>query len=181
LTTSLFLSFLHAVARNTRAKLADVGDGTTIQVATYPMAMQAFAWSMLVIGIPVAAVIGGYDALHGAVVMGTVISVAIVVVLLGTVAELTRVRVEWTDTAVTLASPWSTPRSLDWDEIVEVTYSPTAAWFVVRGRGGAKIRLPNLLGGLGDLFEEMKRRGSDELRGQIDGVTVKAWKRWSGW
>jgi hypothetical protein len=45
-------------------------------------------------------------------------------------------------------------------------------WFVVRGRDGAKIRLSQLLGGLGDLFEEMKRRASDEVRVQIEGATA---------
>ena len=93
--TSLFLSWLRDSARNTRAK---VRDDTGARVATYPAALQAFAWSMVGIGIPGGVVIAGYSARHGAVLLGTVISVAIVVVVLGAVLEFTRVRVEWTDT-----------------------------------------------------------------------------------
>lgn len=85
----------------------------------------------------------------------------------------TRVRVEWTETAVSIASPWAPPRCLPWDQIVEVKYSPSARWFIVRGSDGTRIRLGNLLGGLGELLDEMKRRTSDEVRGQIE-VAMRA-------
>jgi hypothetical protein len=164
--TRLVLSLLRKAARNTRA---DVDDTKAARVATYPAAVRALALVMLVmlvIGIVGAAIVAGYNATHGAPLRGTVIAAAIVAVPLVTATEFTSVRVEWTDTAVNFASPWNAPRSAAWEDIVEVKYSKTAGWFVVRAPNGAKIRLSHLLGGLGDLLEEMKRRGSDEVRGQ---------------
>jgi hypothetical protein len=165
LMTRFVLSLLQKAARNTQA---DVSEGTAARVATYPVAVRAVAWGLLILGTVGAVPIAAYNAAHGAVLLGTVIGVAMVVVLVGTVAEFTRVRVEWTETAVSFASPWSAPRRLEWDEIVDVTYSRAAGWFVVRGRSGVKIRLSHLLGGLGDLLEEMRVRGSDDVRRQIE-------------
>ncbi len=174
LMTRFVLGLLHKAARNTQA---GVDDGTAARVATYPIAVRALAWGMLVVGVAGAVVVAGYNATHGAVFTGLAIAVVIISVIAATVAEFTRVRVEWTDTNLQYNSPWSAPRRVTWEDIVEVTYSQTANWFVVRDRDGAKIRLPHLLGGLGDLFDEMKRRGSDELRGQIERVTAGALKR----
>jgi hypothetical protein len=163
--TPLLMRLLRRAAHNTRAEL---DPDTIARVAKYPPATRALVWGLFVLGIAGAALITGYNAVHGAALVGISIGLGLVVVLVGMVAEFTRVRVEWTDTAVSFASPWSAPRSLEWDEIVDVTYSRTAGWFVVRARNGTKIRLPHLLGGLGDLLEEMQLRGSDEVRRQIE-------------
>jgi hypothetical protein len=171
LTTQFVFAVLRQVARNTQAH---VDDRTAVRVATYPAAARAVAWGTLTLGLAGALIIAGYNATHGAVLQGTIIAAAIVTVLVATVAEFTRVRVEWTDTGLQYSSPWSAPRRLRWEEIVGVTYSRTPDWFVVRGRGGTKIRLPRLLGGLGELFEEMKHRGSEEVRWQIERVTARS-------
>ena len=123
LMTPLLMRLLRRAAHNTRAEL---DPDTIARVAKYPPATRALVWGLFVLGIAGAALITGYNAVHGAALVGISIGLGLVVVLVGMVAEFTRVRVEWTDTAVSFASPWSAPRSLEWDEIVDVTYSRTA-------------------------------------------------------
>jgi hypothetical protein len=167
--TRFILALMQRAARNTPA---EVDAKTAARVATYPTVVRGVGWALLVLGVGGTVLVAGHQITHQTLLQGILISAAIVSVLVAIVTEFTRVRVEWTDTTLSFSSPWTTPRSIPWDEIVEVTYSQTAAWFVVRGRNGAKIRLSNLLGGLGDLFDEMKMRGSDEVRAQIAGVTA---------
>ena len=177
LMTRLVHSMLQKAAHRTRA---EVDVTTARRVATYPTAARAAAWTSLVLGVAAAVLIAGYDVTHGAPLEGLFIGAAIISGVAALVAEFTRVRVEWTDTALSFASPWAAPRHIPWDDIVEVKYSQIAGWFIVRGRSGAKIRLSHLLGGLGDLFDEMKQRASDDVRRQIEGATAGVLRATSG-
>ncbi len=167
--TRFILMLLQKAARDTPTE-ADAK--TAARVATYPTLVRGTGWVLLVLGVGAAALVAGYQIAHQTPLQGILIGVAILTVLVVMVAEFTRVRVEWTDDTVSFSSAWAAPRTIPWDEIVEVSYSQTAGWFVVRGRHGTKIRLPHLLGGLGDLFHEMKLRGSDTVRGQVEVVTA---------
>ena len=167
--TRFIVALIQKAARNTPA---EVDARTAARVATYPTVVRGLAWVLLVLFAPGAALVAGYQITHGTPLPGIVVGAAILSAVVGMVVEFTRVRIEWTDATVSVTSPWAAPRSIHWDEIVEVTYSPTAGWFVVRARQGAKIRLSKLLGGLGDLFHEMKMRGSDAVRGQVEVVTA---------
>jgi hypothetical protein len=156
--TRVILAWLRSTALNTRAGVDPV---TGARTATYPTAIRVVGWILLAVGIGVAALV----AMHNPPLNAALIDAPILALTLTLVLELTRVRVEWDDAEVRVASPWSRRRGIRWEEIVGVEYSKSAQWTVLRGRTGVKIRLSDLLGGVGDLVEEMKRRGYwDERR-----------------
>lgn len=162
--TRLLLALLQRSARNTGAA-RDLRSGT--HSAVYPTASRAVARLFLVIGVAIAVVLGMIKEARQE--PRVLVAMAFFLVLTTClVIEFTGVRVEWTDAEIGFTSPWASSRRLRWNDIVQVKYAAAARWFIVRGRDGTKIRLSYLLGGLGDLLEEMKRRTSDQVRGQLE-------------
>ncbi|HEX3595301.1 MAG TPA: hypothetical protein VHU80_09375 [Polyangiaceae bacterium] len=166
--TRFIIRLMQNAGRNTHAEIDAI---TATRSATYPVVVRGMSWVLLVLGAGAAALLAGYQIAHQTPLQGILMGVALLSLVMAMVAEFTRVRVEWTNDALSFGSPWAAPRSIPWDEVVEVTYSQAAGWFVVRGRQGTKIRLHHWLGGLGDLFDEMKLRASDTVRAQIEVVT----------
>jgi hypothetical protein len=170
LMTRFFIALMERSARKTRA---EAGGAAGARIASYPVGIQAVGWGLLGTWTALAIGITIYQATRNqAPYRGMLIGAAVVAVLAAMVAEFTRVRVEWTDTALSFdspwAAPWADPSRIAWEDIVQVKYSASARWFVVRGRDGTKIRLHYWLGGLADLFDDMKLHVSDELRAQIE-------------
>ena len=70
--------------------------------------------------------------------------------------ETLTLRVEVSPRGVQIDSPWSGVRTLAWNEIVEVGYSPAMMWFTLRGRDGTRIRVSRLLRGIPDLARALR-------------------------
>ena len=159
---------LGALQRSAGKGRANVDEQSGALIARYPTAARRVAWGMLalVTGSAVYAVL--HTATPHAMFIGAVASAAIIALVACTVVEFTRVQVIWTPDDISLTSPWSRSRRLRWDDIACVTYSPSAGWFVLRGKGGVKIRVPQLLTGLEELLNELNERTDRGVREQLD-------------
>jgi hypothetical protein len=81
--------------------------------------------------------------------------------------ETARVRLYLTEDALIGDSPWRRRRTIRWQEVENVTYSPLNRWFTVIGPGGRAIRASRSLAGLSDLLEMLKTRVPPERRTQV--------------
>ena len=165
LMTRFVLALMERSARNSKP---EVDAATGAHVAKYPVAIRAAGWILLVLDGAAALGIAIYQGNHGAPFRGILLGSLLFAIMVATVVEFTRVRVEWTDTAIDFASPWASPRRLAWSDIVQVKYSASARWFVLRGGDGTKIRLHCWLGGLRQLLDEMKSRASADVKRQVE-------------
>ena len=68
------------------------------------------------------------------------------------------VRVELCDDEISAWSPWRGSRSLRWDDIAEVTFSPSAQWFTVVSRSGVKIRVHTMMRGIREFCQTVRQR-----------------------
>src|SRR5262245_18620957 len=67
-------------------------------------------------------------------------------------------------------SPWRGWRSIEWDDVSDVTFSPTSAWFVFLGPDGRKIRVHLFVSGVSELLKLVELRvHPDRLRGARPG------------
>ena len=167
---------LGALQRSAGKGRANVDEQSGALIARYPTAARRVAWGMLalVTGSAVYAVL--HTATPHAMFIGAVASAAIIALVACIVVEFTRVQVAWTPDDVSLTSPWARFRQLRWDDIASVTYSPSAGWFVLRGKDGMKIRLPQLLTGLEELLDELRERTHGSVREQLERA-VTIWRR----
>jgi hypothetical protein len=65
-------------------------------------------------------------------------------------------------------SPWRGWRTLLWEEIVEVSYSPTNGWFVLTGPQREKIRVSILLVGIRSFVGTVQERVARERCAKAD-------------
>jgi hypothetical protein len=68
--------------------------------------------------------------------------------------ETQRFRVIVSDEGIESFSPWRPKRVLSWDEITSVKHYSNTSFFVFRGRGGTRIRMPLWLTGLDVVVEK---------------------------
>ncbi|MCA1686603.1 MAG: hypothetical protein LC745_11650, partial [Planctomycetia bacterium] len=55
-------------------------------------------------------------------------------------------------------SPWRLPRTLDWGDVKEVTYSGRGDAISIRGVDGTRIKVSFMLSGMGTLYDELDSR-----------------------
>ena len=94
------------------------------------------------------------------------------VITLPLVWEAGRYYVLATPAGLECRSPWRGVRALAWEDVVEVRYSGTNAWFEFVGRDGDRIRAHAFVGGLGDLLSLAEARiPASALKGARPGYT----------
>jgi hypothetical protein len=88
-----------------------------------------------------------------------IVAVLVITALeVGFAVETLGVRILLTDRAIIGYSPWRFPRAIDWEEIVDVSYSAAAMWFVIQGARGEKIRVHLMVSGVSSLVHEIRAR-----------------------
>jgi hypothetical protein len=159
---------LKSVARNAGATRSI---DSRIRIARYPFIARAFAWLLaliplglwaaLVLATPVRSQVN-----TGIVVCGSLTAAALVLLL-----EFNYARLSWSDARLTSRSPWRRTRTIDWLDVVEVRFLKTANLISIRDRSGVVIRIPTLVGGLGELFHALRYHAAPSLQPAIDETT----------
>ncbi len=130
------------------------GSGSQSHTFRYKFAIRWFAlFAAFGVPIVITALIAAFPPRAGAVwyVMGAyVLFVAIGIPLFW---ETSRYYVSVGAKGLERRSAWTGLRSIPWDDIGEVTYSPFNAWFVFASESGDKIRIHSLIGGLNHFLQ----------------------------
>lgn len=69
-----------------------------------------------------------------------------------------RFRLEVGSEGLDRRSAWRRRRFVRWEEVVDVSFNGPHGWFEVRTTDGQKVRVPALIGGLGDFLAACERR-----------------------
>jgi hypothetical protein len=162
--------------RSAQGARAARDEATGESIARYTGFVRGVAWTTLVLGVGASAFVVTHQASAHDVLVAVLSCGAFLAVAAAMVMEFTRVRAAWSAGEVSFTSPWAGSRRLRWNEVAKVDFSRSASWFVVRDRNGTAIRLSTLLGGLGDLLDELKQRTDPAVQSQVDDA-ISRWKR----
>jgi hypothetical protein len=99
--------------------------------------------------------------------IGIIVCASLSAGVLSLLLEFTYARASWSESGLMYRSPWRKSRTVNWEDVVEVGYSPRLSWVTIRDRSGTVIRLSTLLGGLTELLQTLKLRTDPALHASI--------------
>src|SRR5262249_49509082 len=145
-----------------RARPSELADGTF--VLRYHWAVQAFGWitALLIDGFLVVAFTSDHPPPTSA---GWVIGILCTnAALAALIVEPLVVRVHVSNSGISIRSPWGRARSLAWEHVTSIVYSPSLRWFVVTGVDGTKIRVNEMLIGIPQFLNAASTHASESVR-----------------